>query len=566
MNSLIILLVALVWILSGYYWYGRRKIQNKLMAPLDKEPTPAHSLNDGMDYSPAPMLVLFGHHFSSIAGAGPIVGPIIAVAAFGWGPSIFWLLIGGLFIGAVHDYLSLMISVRSGGSSIPDTADKYVSPRARLLFLLFVWLALILVIAVFAAFAAQIMFSKPEVVIPTILLIPLSILFGILLKKSSLPLAINTVMALAGLVLLIWLGYLFPISFSVSGTVVFLGIELSATQLVFGIWFLVLMIYAVAASITPVWILLQPRDYISSWVLIIGVILALAGVVVSHPPMQAPFITSFMNEKQGTMFPFLFIIIACGAVSGFHSIVAGGTTSKQLKREKHALPVSFGAMLAETLIGTISVIIAGGAIAWAGSTGLHGLLNSGTPLGVYGAGFGKLTAFLFGNKLGGLIGITIINIFIMTTLDTSVRLTRFLTGEMIGPRFPALKDNKFVLTLIPVIPALLLGISGKWKAIWPVFGSANQLVAALALIIITAYLYSKGKTIKYTIWATLFMLITTVTALALLARKFLFAQRPNFVLGILAIILIGLAVLMVAEGLKFIRARRQRDECPNSEE
>jgi carbon starvation protein len=565
MNSLIILLVAVVWIVLGYHWYGRRKIQHKLMAPLDKAPTPANTRRDGMDYSPAPMLVLFGHHFSSIAGAGPIVGPIIAVAAFGWGPSVLWLLLGGLFIGAVHDYLSLMISVRSGGSSIPDTADQYVSGRARLLFLVFVWLALILVIAVFAAFAAQIMVSKPEIVIPTFFLIPLAILFGLLLKRGSLPLSVNTVIAIAGLVLLIWLGYLFPISFSIKGPILLLGIKLSAAQLVTSIWFILLMIYAVAASITPVWILLQPRDYISSWVLIIGVLLGLIGVVVTHPTMQAPFMTSFINTKQGPMFPFLFIIIACGAVSGFHSIVAGGTTSKQLKKEKHALPVSYGAMLAETLIGIISVIIAGGAIAWVGTKGLHGLLDSGSPLGVYGAGFGKLTAFIFGDKIGALIGVTIINIFIMTTLDTSVRLTRFLTGEMMGKRLPRLRKNKLWVTLIPVIPAFLLGISGKWKTIWPVFGSANQLVAALVLIIITAYLYSKGKAVRYTIWATVFMLITTVTALALLAKKFLLSSSPNPVLGLLSIILIVLAILMVAEGIKFIKAKNKKNESTISE-
>lgn len=538
MNSVIILVFSIVWVSVAYYWYGKKRIQDKLMAPLDREATPANALRDGVDYSPAPRLVLFGHHFSSIAGAGPIVGPIIAVAAFGWGPAVLWLLIGGVFIGAVHDYLSLMISVKRKGASIPDAADEYVSRRARFLFLFFVWLALVLVIAVFAAFAARIMVTMPEIVLPTFLLIPLAVGFGILQKKNTLPLPVLTILAIVGLAGLIWLGFAVPVVYPH-----------------YGFWFVMLMLYAFAASVTPVWILLQPRDYISSWVLIIGVALALVGIFFTHPAMSAPVVTSFVHDKQGPMMPFLFIIIACGAVSGFHSIVASGTTSKQLTKEKDALPVAFGGMLAETVIGIISVIIAGGALAWTGNGGLHDLLSNSTPLSVYGAGFGKLTAFIFGSKLGALIGATIINIFIMTTLDTSVRLGRFLTVEIIGDSMPKARDNKFLVTLLPIVPAFWLGISGEWKAVWPVFGSANQLVAALVLIIVTAYLYSKGKPIVYTIWATVFMLITTITALFLLAKKYLTADQPNWVLGILSVVLIILALSMMLEGLKFLRSR-----------
>ena len=556
MNSLTILVFSVIWVLLAYRFFGRNRIQNHLFAPLDAVPTPAHSKNDGVDFSPAPRLVLFGHHFSSIAGAGPIVGPIIAVSAFGWGPAVLWLLIGGVLIGGVHDYLSLMISVRHGGTSIPDNADRYISRRARLLFLIFVLLALILVVAVFAAFAAGIMVTQPEIVIPTFLLIPLAMGFGLLQKRRYLNLPINTLLALLCLMTLIWLGMKFPISLPLNADFSLLGIHMAAADWAFVIWFSLLMAYAFFASVAPVWLLLQPRDYISSWVLILGVALAFIGILVTRPVMNAPFFTGAVHSEQGPVFPFLFIIVACGAVSGFHSIVASGTSSKQLNRETDALPVAYGSMITETIIGIIAVIIAGGAIAWSGEGGLGALLGSSTPLSVFGLGFGKITGFLFGSRLGALIGITVINIFIMTSLDTSVRLARFLSGEILAHRFPRMSRNRMGITLLPVIPAFLLGVSGEWKSVWPVFGSANQLVAALVLIVITAYLLSRGKPVRYTLWATVFMLITTVTALILLAGKYLFSAKPRMIMGILSIVLIMLAILMVGEGIKLLRRSR----------
>ncbi len=555
MNSLIILIFAAAWIVAAYHFYGRRHIQNRLIAPLDQKPTPAHERQDGMDYSPAPRLVLFGHHFSSIAGAGPIVGPIIAVAAFGWGATVLWLLLGGVFIGAVHDYLSLMISARHGGTSIASSADRVISPRARLLFLLFVWLALILVIAVFAAFSAQIMITRPETVLPTFLLIPLAMIFGWALQGKRLKLAPATILAILGLVGLILLGLKVPVTLPASLHLLPAALTGGAGG-AFQVWFLLLILYAFFASIAPVWLLLQPRDYISSWVLVIGVTTAVAGIFMVHPPMRAPLFVGFSNPEQGPLFPFLFIIVACGAVSGFHSIVAGGTSSKQLDSERDGLFVGFGSMLAETLVGVITVIVAGGAIAWSGEGNLSSLLSSGNPLGVFGTGFGRLTAFIFGPAPGALVGITIVNVFIMTSLDTSVRLARFISGEIIETRLPRLKDKRVVLTLIPIIPAFLLGASGEWRSVWPVFGSANQLVAALVLIIATAYLYSRGKPVRYTLWATVFMLITTTTALLILARNYLFSDSPQPVLGILSLVLTLLALLMTIEGWKLLSSRK----------
>jgi len=543
MNSIYILVFSLLWVVVAYFWYGNGIIKKKLIDPVDENPTPSHAMNDGVDFYPAPSIVLFGHHFSSIAGAGPIVGPILAVYCFGWGPAAIWLLVAGVFIGAVHDYLSLMISVRHQGVSIPDTAEKYVSKRAKFLFLVFVWLTIVLVIAVFGNLAAKSLVTEPKLVIPTFALIPLAMLFGVINKNRWLPLWANTIIAIAGLVFLIWLGFKFPI-------------EIASEDTAYYIWFTLLMVYGFVASITPVWILLQPRDYISSWVLLLGISLAFLGIFIVHPDMSAPFIVdgTFTNSSQGPLVPFLFIIIACGAVSGFHSIIASGTTSKQLDKEKDAMFVGFGGMLMETIIGIVCVIIAGAAIKW---NDLPEIYAKSKELGIYGKGFGILTEFIFGNKVGSVIGITIVNVFIMTTLDTSVRLARFLTGEMIGDQLPAKLKNKFFYTIVAVIPAFLLGITNSSSTVWPLFGSANQLVAALVFIILTAYLYSKNKPIKYTLWATIFMLAMTIFALCWKIHEYFSSEDPKYFLGILAIVLVVLAVLMIIEGCKKIGAAKK---------
>ncbi len=557
MNSVLLLAVATAWLLFAYRWYGKRTIERQLTEPLDETATPAIAKNDGVDYCPAHPLVLFGHHFSSIAGAGPIVGPIIAAAAFGWGPALLWPLLGGVFIGAVHDYLALMLSVRHGGTSIPDIADRYVSRRARLLFLIFVQLALILVVAVFAALTAQMFLSTPEIVLPTFGAIPLAMLFGLFQYRWTFagPLWLRTLIAFGLLVLLIYLGYLFPLSLPIASDIAYI------------VWFLLLMLYAYFASTLPVWILLQPRDYISSWVLIVGVVLAVVGIVVSHPALdfttvtegveRLPLFLGWYDAEVGPLVPFLFIVIACGAISGFHSIVAGGTTTKQLTKERHALPVSYGAMLAESLIAVIA-IIAAATLSWHGDGGLTAMMKGAGPVGAFGKGFGSFTAFLFGEKGGMLVGITMVNIFIMTTLDTTVRLGRFLAAETAGNSLPILRNNRHIATLVPIIPVFLLGISGAWKTIWPLFGAANQLVGALTLIVITAYLYSRGKPMRYTLWATIFMLLVTVAALSFLTYRFLMGEHPDYILSFIAAALIVLALLMTKEGFSLVTQRSRR--------
>jgi carbon starvation protein len=567
MNSVVLLLFALLWFFLFYWVFGKKYVQKRLASPLDEAATPAISKRDDIDYCPTHPLVLFGHHFSAIAGAGPIIGPIIAAAAFGWGPPFLWILIAGVFIGALHDYMALIISVRHGAVSIPDLAKEYVSNTARIFFLLFVELALILVLAVFASISADMLIETPEIVLPTFGVIPVAMLFGFsqYRMKGTLPLWARTAIAFALLISLVIAGFYFPIKLPFTAKTSYV------------IWFSCLVAYCFFASTLPVWVLLQPRDYISSWVLLAGMLLALAGIAVMHPDInfsilknpfaaavasasdiKLPFFVRWYDPENGHLFPFLFILIACGAISGFHSIISGGTTAKQLAKERHALPVAFGAMLVEALMATIAVIIVASAMEWGGETGLIATIKKSSALGAFGAGFGNLLSFCMNKKIGAIIGITMINIFVLTTLDAVTRLGRFLTTEIGGNTFPVLKSNRNIATLVPLLPAVILGITGSWKTIWPLFGAANQLVAALGFIVIIAYLLAKDKPIRAVIAPALLMLIATTVALVMLAYKFMIATPKNYIAGLIAIVLIILAAFMTIEGIKFLINRKSK--------
>lgn len=541
MNSALLIIFAVVWFMICYNWYGK-KMENKLVDPDDNIPTPAVALNDGVDFYPAKPIVLFGHHFSSIAGAGPILGPVAAVAAFGWGGSILWILLGTVFIGAVHDYLSLMVSVKFKGNSIPQIAQEVIGRRARNLFSVFVLITLILVAAVFAFVATQTLISTPQVVIPTFGVIFVAMAFGYMVYKLRFSTPIATVIALAILFFLIWVGYKVPVSLPFSD------------QANFAIWFIILVTYGLIASVLPVWVLLQPRDYISTWVLIIGMAIGLIGTLITHPTINAPVFTSF-TTGSGPMWPMLFIIIACGAISGFHSLVAGGTTSKQLAKESHGRMVGYGSMLMEGVLATLALITVAAGLFWKAPAGmeqyaLFDVLKTGGPIKAFGMGYGRLVEPLLGT-FGMLAGITMLKTFVMTTLDTCVRLGRFVAAELLGPSIPAMK-NRFVGSLFVVVIAFYLGYTGTYNIIWPMFGAANQLVAALALLVITAYLVGVKKPTKYTLYPAIFMILTTIAALIYQGYNFLLGDSPNIVLGITAVVLIILAVIVGIEAQKIL--------------
>ncbi len=552
MNSAVLALIAIVWLFIAYRWYGSI-IEKKLVEPNPDNPTPAVTMNDGVDYYPAKPMVLFGHHFASIAGAGPILGPVSAVLAFGWGPSVLWILLGVVLCGAVHDYVSLMISVRYQGRSIPDVTKEVVSPKARTLFMVFVWLALILVIAVFGVVASNTLSTTPEIVFPTFMIIPIAMFFGWLVYKKGVNLTTGTVIGLALLFASIFIGMKLPLS-----------LPFEDPKTVFSVWFILLMAYGFIASILPVWLLLQPRDYLANWILMIGLTLGFIGLFTSGLPINAPTNIGFMSPSQGPMWPMLFILIACGAISGFHSLVASGTTAKQMANEKDGKLVGFGAMLVEGALATLALLTVGAGLHWTaqGANDMWALeaFSAGGPIKMFGGGYGHFVAKIVGPTFGILFGITMLKTFVMTTLDTSVRLNRFITTELFGEKMPVFK-NRWVASLTSVVLAYLLGSSGKWSVIWPMFGASNQLVAALALLVATAYFLSKGKPSKYTLYPGIFMLVTTVAALVYQGYDFLIV-KGNMILGITAVILIILSLVVAADAWKmFKKFQEQKAEA-----
>ena len=532
MNTLVLLLFGIVWFIFAYYWYGN-VIKNKVLKSNNANPTPAHTKNDGVDYVPTKPQILFGHHFSSIAGAGPIVGPIIAYSFFGWVPALIWVLVGSAFLGAVHDYTALVVSIRNGGTSIVEITEKTVSKNARTIFGIFVWLTLALVQAVFADLTAKTLVEQPEIALPTIGLIFLASIFGTLVYKKNISIVLPTLLSLVFLAFLIYLGK---------------GIKI---VLPYDTWLIIIILYSFIAAILPVWILLQPRDYLSMYILITGLFIALVGIIVSHPNINGPAFVSF-DSKIGPLFPMLFITIACGAISGFHSLVSSGTSAKQVNKESDAKPVAFGGMLTEGLLALIVILIVSSVLIWdpnqtSGSQfSFQSLLKSSANL-TFGNALGRIIEPLgIPLFLGTQFGILMLNAFILTTLDTSARLNRYIVQETLGTRLGGIFLNKYFATAISLIFAYILCLGNGYKALWPIFGTSNQLIGTLALFVISTYLFGvKSKTL-YTLIPGYIMLVVTITALIYQAFWSYFPQE-NWILFAIAILLLIMAIFVAYE-------------------
>jgi carbon starvation protein len=532
MNSLIIAVIAIIMFYVGYRFYSR--IFVKLYSVSEETVTPAHKNYDGVDYVPAKnWVILFGHHFASIAGAAPVIGPILALSIWGWGPAILWIIIGSIFIGGVHDFGSLVLSVKREGRSIADITENIISRRAKLFFASFVWLTLILVIAVFVYLCARTLTFEPKIVIPSIGLIAVAIVVGYLLYNVKTNQVAVTLLGLAGIILLILLGKKFPVKIAAENP-----------QL---LWGYILLIYCFIASITPVQILLQPRDYLSAYLLIFGLLFGYVGILVSRPNVSMPFFTGW-QLRDNAMWPMLFVTVACGAISGFHSLIASGTTSKQISSEIHSRRIGYGAMLAEAAVAVMAIlVVAAGLKNHAELTGFLAEGGSG-PIGAFGHGYGIITNSILGG-IGGFFAIVILNAFILTTLDTATRIGRYLTHELFGIK------NRYLATLIVVVLSGWLGLSGNWSKIWPIFGAANQLVAALALLVITMWLLSRNTRIIYTAIPCVFMLLTTIGALVYKIPKYF--SNKDIILGVISVALLVIAIYMLYEVSTFLRRRKR---------
>lgn len=558
--SLIVVGSVLFFYFFGYRFYGAL-IEKKLVGP-DDSPTPACSMEDGVDFVPAKKPILFGHHFASISGAGPIIGPIVALVTFGWLAALGWIMIGNVFIGAVHDYLTLMLSVRNRGASIADVAEKAMGRRAKAIFSIFLYLALILVVTVFGMVGAKTLVAQPGMVIPTFALIPVAIVFGWVVYVKKAPLMPATFAVIALNLGFIYYGYHHPLAIPESGIFGLAPIN---------IWFLILMLYAGIASIMPVNLLLQPRDYIATFNLYFAMLIGFVAILFVGPAMNAPALVTSFSEKQGPIWPMLFVLVACGAVSGFHSLVSSGTTSKQLSDERDGRPIAFGGMLLEGALAVMTLVMVGSGLYWdvpAAANidmqryGIREVMASGGWIVAFGNGFGNIVSQMLpflGFPIAAMIAMTALKTFILTTLDSSTRIARFIIEESIGRSNPVFA-NKYVALLLVIVPAYLLGISSGYTKIWPIFGATNQLIAALALMVVSAYLVGIKKPTRYVIIPAIFMVLTTIAALAWQAYSFFTADAPNYMLGGLAAGLIVLALFVAYEGLSVFYQVRQAGE------
>lgn len=512
MNGLLMMIIAIVVLGGAYLIYGRYLAKTWGIDPKAK--TPAYELEDGVDYVPADTNVVFGHQFASIAGAGPINGPIQA-AIFGWVPVLLWVLIGGVFFGAVQDFVSMYASVKNKGRTIGYIIEEYIGKTGKKLFLLFCWLFCILVVAAFADVVAgtfngftaaadgttSLVPANGSVATTSMIFIVEAVALGFLLRYGKLHKWINIAIAIVMLIGAIVLGLYFPMYISQST------------------WHIIVFIYVLIASVAPVWALLQPRDYLNSYLLVAMILAAIVGVFVAQPAVNLPPFTSFVVNGQ-SMFPILFVTIACGAVSGFHSLVSSGTASKQIKNEKNMLPVSFGAMLMESMLAVIALI----AVASFASTDAAAEQGLTTPPQIFAGG---VSNFLQAVGLPKDIVFTLINLavsaFALTSLDSVARVGRLsfqelfldasIKDEDMGPVRKVL-TNKYFATIITLVLAYLLAKAG-YASIWPLFGSANQLLSALALVACAVFL-KRTKRKGFMLWIPMVVMIAvTFTALAM---------------------------------------------------
>jgi len=524
MNLLTLLIIAVIAFAIAYKVYGG--VLDRLVEIDEKAKTPAHTMTDGVDYVPAKAPVLLGHHFASIAGAGPIAGPIAAVV-FGWFPCFLWIVIGSIFVGGVHDYFGLITSARHKGLSVGEIIGQYVGKNARTWFLLFAWLALVLVVAVFTVLTASAFAANASVATAGFLMLLIAMGMGFAMYRMNISLPVVTVVGIILLFFAIWIGLSAPFLFF--------------NQLT---WTWILIVYIITASILPVWMLLQPRDYLSSFLLYVALAGGFIGIIVVRPNLVYPAYTSF-RTGVGYLFPMLFVTIACGAVSGFHSLVASGTTSKQLDNEKDSRLVGYGSMLLE---GVLAVIALGTAAILTQEGMATGLAEWGGAVGVFAHGLGKFMAgFGIPEETGIIFGSLTISAFLITSLDTATRLGRYCFEELTAEKVPSI-SNRYVGTLVTVVAGGGLALTGQWTAIWPMFGSSNQLVAGLSLLGATAYLAHLGKSYKITYYPMLFMIIMTVVALInLVFNNF---GKGNILLGSISILLLILASFVVYEGFQ----------------
>lgn len=526
MNLIVLLSISGGVLLVAYFTYG--KFVAKKLKISNKNITPAHSHQDGVDYIPSKTPIVLGHHFASIAGAGPIVGPIIAVA-FGWIPAVIWILVGGIFFGAVHDLSSMVASMRHEGKSIGVIIQKHIGQKGKRLFLTFSFSTLILIIGVFADIIAKTFITNPGTASSSMLFIGLAIVFGLvnrLFADKKWAFAITSVVGVVLMYYFVYLGMQIPFSLN------------------YNLWITLLLAYCFIASVTPVSFLLQPRDYLSSFLLYGLMAFAIIGVIVANPEIKMDNQVQLSTENLGYLFPVLFVTIACGAISGFHSLVASGTTSKQVDKENDVKVIGFGGMLIESFLAIISV----GAVIIISRTEYADRLVAEGPVSLFAGGLGSIIAATGTSSDLAITFVALtVSAFALTTLDTCTRLARFTFQEYFedvdNKSAKLLAGNRYLATFIVVILSVLLLLSGGFATLWPIFGSANQLLAALALLAVAVWLIKRKVNPTFVLIPMFFMFAVTLSSLLLFAVQNF--NNGMYVLSIIAGLLFILSIVLV---------------------
>jgi carbon starvation protein len=552
MNAAIVGLVGICFFLLAYRLYGAF-ISDKILRLGDETRlAPSKEFQDDIDFVPTKKGILLGHHFSSIAGAAPIVGPAVAVI-WGWLPAMIWIICGVVFMGACHDFGALYLSMKHKGNSMAVVADELLGKRSRILFLTVIFFLVWMVIAVFALVIGNLFIKFPGAVIPVNFEIIIALAMGLLINKKKKSLTIPSIIAQALLVVMIIVGTKYPISLA--------GI-FGENELM--VWIVFLMIYSFIASVLPVWILLQPRDYINSHQLVMGLGLMVLGLFITQPQIVAP-ATNFQAEGTPPWFPFLFITIACGAISGFHGLVSGGTTSKQVATWSDAKPIGYGSMLGEGLLALLATLAVTAGFKTSAEWHVHyGSWSAANGLSA------KISAFVLGagefvsgvgipHDISKVVIAVLIISFAATSLDTACRIQRYIIAEFAKTlKLPAL-ENRFTGAGLAVLSAFLLMVTSEGGKgglhLWPLFGATNQMLAGLTLILVSVFLIQKRRNFWPYLIPAFFVIIITGIALSINIK--IYVEKRNWFLTILGVTLFCAQIWVIVESVLAIRKARK---------
>ena len=557
MNGALLLILASVCFLAGYFLYA--KLIERKLGVDPSIPTPAHTKKDGVDFIPAHPTVLFGHHFAAIAGAGPIVGPVLA-AEFGWGSVALWIVLGCIFIGAAHDMISLFLSIRHGGESIGSVIGTVLGRPGKVLFLLFSWSALVLVVSEFTRQIAGTFVADPAIATASLLFIAEAVVFGLCVNRWKMSVLWTSLVFVPVMFAFVWVGNAFPLDL-----VQLFGWSPETVRMA---WTLVLLVYCFFAATCPVWVLLQPRDYLNAYLLYAMMGLGFLGVFVAHPTLRLDAFAGFVGEGRfgaQMLFPLLFVTVACGACSGFHALVASGTSAKQLDSERGVRPIAYGGMLLEGVLAIIALI--GVAGTYASQAEYVSEIRGMEPVQMFASTIAGFCVKFFtsigltaetGRRVAESFMLLSVSAFLMTTVDAGTRLARFSWQELVGrPEKGAGAGRKVVynmyfgtLVVVALAAGLLLGAPQTSKQLWTIFASANQLLAALTLLAATLWFMKNRKPTWMTAIPMAFMLSVSSSALGMLCWKSFAGETIDWVKGGATGFLLTLAVVLVVHAVK----------------